>query len=81
LPTISACSPSRTNFEDWPELADRRHFLRLWVAAPISRELPPSFESRFGTCEGGKERGGFPPREEAGEPVKNRIEEFRLEKV
>ncbi len=72
---------ARTNFEDWPEPAERRHLLRLWVATPNSRELPPSFESRFGTCEGGKERGGIPPREEAGEPVKDRIEEFRLEKV
>jgi alpha-ketoglutarate-dependent taurine dioxygenase len=72
---------SRTNFEDWPEVADRRHLLRLWVAAPNSRELPPCFETRFGTCEGGKKRGGIPPRVEAGAPVKDRVQDFKLEKV
>jgi hypothetical protein len=72
---------SRTNFEDWPELADRRHLLRLWVAAPNSRELPPCYETRFGTCEGGKKRGGIPPRVEAGAPVKDQVQDFRLAKV
>ncbi|MEO8203635.1 MAG: TauD/TfdA family dioxygenase [Betaproteobacteria bacterium] len=72
---------SRTNFEDWPELKDRRHLLRLWVSAPNSRELPPCFETRFGTCEGGKKRGGIPPRAEAGVAVKDQVQEFRLEKV
>jgi hypothetical protein len=72
---------SRTNFEDWPDLADRRHLLRLWVAAPNSRELPPCFETRFGTCVGGRKRGGIPPREEAGVPVKDAVQEFKLEKV
>ena len=72
---------ARTNFEDWPELADRRHLLRLWVAAPNSRELPPCFEPRFGTCEGGKKRGGIPPKQEAGVPVKDKVQDFKLEKV
>lgn len=72
---------SRTNFEDWTELADRRHLLRLWVAAPNSRELPPCFETRFGTCEGGKKRGGIPPRDEASVPVKDKVQDFRLAKV
>lgn len=72
---------SRTNFEDWPDPADRRHLLRLWIAAPNSRELPPCFEARFGTCEGGRKRGGIPPRQEAGMPVKDKVQEFKLEKV
>ena len=72
---------SRTNFEDWTELADRRHLLRLWVAAPNSRELPPCFETRFGTCEGGKKRGGIPPRDEASVPAKDKVQDFRLAKV
>ncbi len=72
---------ARTNFEDWPDLKDRRHLLRLWVAAPNSRELPPCFATRFGTCEGGKKRGGIPARHEAGAAVKDKVQEFRLEKV
>jgi len=72
---------SRTNFEDWPDFADRRHLLRLWVAAPNSRELPPCFQTRFGTCEGGRKRGGIPPRFEAGSAVKDRVQDFKLEKV
>jgi hypothetical protein len=72
---------ARTNFEDYPKLEDRRHLLRLWLAAPNSRELPPCFEQRFGTCKSGAKRGGIPPRSEAGEPVKDRVEEFRLDRV
>jgi len=72
---------SRTNFEDWPDLKDRRHLLRLWIAAPNSRELPPCYLTRFGTCEGGRKRGGIPPRAEAGIAVKDQVQDFRLEKV
>jgi len=71
---------ARTNFEDFPDLERRRHLLRLWIAAPNSRELPPAFKERFGTCEGGKKRGGIPPRAEVGS-IPDRIEEFRLDKV
>lgn len=53
---------ARTNFEDYPELERRRHLLRLWIAAPKSRDLPPSFKERLGTCAGGCKRGGIPPK-------------------
>ena len=69
---------SRTNFEDYPEIERRRHLLRLWIAPPNSRELPPCFETRFGTCEGGKLRGGIPP----GRPGSgDKVDEFKLERV
>ena len=68
---------ARTNFEDFPELDRRRHLLRMWLAVPNSRELPPSFEKRFGSCKGGEVRGGIPPRDAAVE----KAEEFRLERV
>lgn len=54
---------SRTSFEDYPELERRRHLLRLWLATPNSRELPPSFRTRFGSCESGAVRGGIPPKD------------------
>ena len=68
---------ARTNFEDFPELERRRHLLRLWIAAPNSRELPPCFEARFGNCKGGAVRGGIPP----GRDVKRGVGEFKLERV
>jgi hypothetical protein len=71
---------ARSNFEDFPELEQRRHLLRLWIAAKNSRELPPCFEARFGTCESGKKRGGIPPRWEAGRSS-DRPEDFQLDKV
>lgn len=69
---------ARTNFEDHPELERRRHLLRMWLATPNSRELPPCFESRFGTCKGGEVRGGIPPART--EPT-DKVEEFRLQRV
>ncbi len=71
---------SRTSFEDYPDLERRRHLLRLWIAAPNSRELPPCFKERFGTCESGRKRGGIPPRVEVG-AIADKVEEFRLDKV
>jgi hypothetical protein len=68
---------ARTNFEDYEELAQRRHLLRLWVAAPNSRELPPCFESRFGSCASGAVRGGIPP----GRDSRRGAGEFKLERV
>jgi len=47
----------RTGFEDWPELKDRRHLLRLWLSAPNDRPLPKAFKQRYGSIEVGK-RGG-----------------------
>ncbi len=68
---------ARTNFEDFPEPERRRHLLRLWLAAPNSRDLPPCFEKRFGTCKGGEVRGGIPP----SSVTVGKAEKFRLERV
>jgi hypothetical protein len=47
----------RTAFEDWPE-PRRRHLLRLWLACPGARVLPPAFAARYGSIEIG-DRGGI----------------------
>ncbi|MGE0873945.1 MAG: TauD/TfdA family dioxygenase [Burkholderiales bacterium] len=49
---------SRTDFEDWPEPAKRRHLLRLWLAPRGARELPPGYAQRYGSIEPGN-RGGI----------------------
>ncbi|MEM6662864.1 MAG: TauD/TfdA family dioxygenase, partial [Pseudomonadota bacterium] len=38
----------RTGFEDWPDPAERRHLLRLWLSLPEDRPLPPCFSQRYG---------------------------------
>jgi hypothetical protein len=48
----------RTSFEDWPDEAEKRHLLRLWLAIPGDRPLPEIFASRFGSVEIGN-RGGI----------------------
>jgi hypothetical protein len=48
----------RTAFEDWPEPARKRHLLRLWLAAPGARPLPPAYAERYGSVEVGN-RGGI----------------------
>jgi hypothetical protein len=48
----------RTGFEDHDEPAQRRHLLRLWLAAPGARELPDAFAARYGTLTVG-DRGGI----------------------
>jgi hypothetical protein len=48
----------RTAFEDWPEPASKRHLLRLWLAAPGARPLPPIYAERYGSVEIGN-RGGI----------------------
>lgn len=47
----------RTAFEDWPEPGRKRHLLRLWLAPPQARPLPPVFAERFGSITPG-DRGG-----------------------
>src|SRR5206468_3742842 len=47
----------RTAFEDWPEPERKRHLLRLWLAPPEARPLPPVFADRFGSVAPG-DRGG-----------------------
>lgn len=48
----------RTAFRDHPKLGERRHLLRLWLALPNDRELPPVFRERYGEIEIGN-RGGI----------------------
>jgi len=47
----------RTAFEDFPEPERKRHLLRLWLAPPNARPLPPVFAERFGSITPG-DRGG-----------------------
>ncbi len=47
----------RTAFEDWSEPERKRHLLRLWLAPPEARPLPPVFAERYGSITPGK-RGG-----------------------
>ncbi|MDX2378656.1 MAG: TauD/TfdA family dioxygenase [Acidimicrobiia bacterium] len=48
----------RTGFVDDPDLAARRHLLRLWLSLPGDRNLPPVFAQRYGSIEVG-DRGGI----------------------
>jgi hypothetical protein len=49
---------SRTDFEDWPEPARKRHLLRLWIAPSGARPLPECFAPRYGSVTPGA-RGGI----------------------
>lgn len=48
----------RTGFEDWPDVNDRRHMLRLWLSIAGDRPLPECFKQRYGSIEIGQ-RGGI----------------------
>jgi hypothetical protein len=48
----------RTAFEDWPEPERKRHLLRLWLAAPGARPLPPVYAEHYGGTTVG-DRGGI----------------------
>lgn len=48
----------RTSFIDWPEPEQRRHLLRLWLAVPGARPLPPVYAERYGQIDIG-DRGGI----------------------
>jgi hypothetical protein len=48
----------RTAFEDWPDTEKKRHLLRLWLAAPGARPLPPIYAERYGSITIG-DRGGI----------------------
>ena len=52
------CLHDRTAFVDWPEPERKRHLLRLWLAAPGARPLPPVFAQRYGSTTIG-DRGGI----------------------
>jgi len=48
----------RTGFTDWPNPAQRRHLLRLWLSMPDDRPLPEIFTQRYGSIDIGN-RGGI----------------------
>ena len=49
---------ARSAYEDWPEPDRKRHLLRLWIAPPAARELPPVFAECYGGITPG-DRGGI----------------------
>ena len=49
---------ARTGYEDWPEAERKRHLLRLWLAPPGARKLPPVFAECYGDLTIG-DRGGI----------------------
>lgn len=52
------CLHDRTAFVDWPDPERKRHLLRLWLAAPGARPLPPVYAQRYGSTTIG-DRGGI----------------------
>lgn len=48
---------SRTTYEDWPEVENRRHLLRLWVACDDGPDLPREFLERNGVTPTGRPEG------------------------
>jgi hypothetical protein len=51
----------RNEFEDFDDLAERRHLLRIWLSMPNSRPLHPDFAGNYGATEAGAIRGGMKP--------------------
>ena len=49
---------ARSAYEDWPETERKRHLLRLWLAPPGARPLPPVFSECYGSLTVG-DRGGI----------------------
>ena len=49
---------ARTAYEDWSEPERKRHLLRLWLAPPEARPLPPVFAECYGGLAPGN-RGGI----------------------
>jgi hypothetical protein len=49
---------ARTAYEDWPDTERKRHLLRLWLAPPTARPLPPIFAECYGGVTIG-DRGGI----------------------
>jgi len=48
----------RLAYQDWPEPEKKRHLLRLWLAMPDARPLPPVYAERYGSVTIGA-RGGI----------------------
>jgi hypothetical protein len=49
---------ARSAYEDWPDEHRKRHLLRLWLAPPEARALPPVFAECYGGLTPG-DRGGI----------------------
>jgi hypothetical protein len=49
---------ARTAYEDWAEVERKRHLLRMWLAPPGARPLPPVFAECYGDITIG-DRGGI----------------------
>jgi hypothetical protein len=49
---------ARTAYEDWLDAERKRHLLRLWLAPPGARQLPPVFAECYGDITIG-DRGGI----------------------
>jgi hypothetical protein len=49
---------ARTAYEDWSDAGRKRHLLRLWLAPPGARKLPPVFAECYGDLTIG-DRGGI----------------------
>jgi hypothetical protein len=49
---------ARSAYEDWPKVERKRHLLRLWLAPPGARPLPPVFAECYGDLTIG-DRGGI----------------------
>jgi hypothetical protein len=49
---------ARSAYEDWPEVERKRHLLRMWLAPPGARTLPPVFTECYGGLTPG-DRGGI----------------------
>ena len=54
---------ARTRYDDFEEKEKKRLLLRLWLAVPGSRPLPPGYELLFGSIEAGAARGGVASKE------------------
>lgn len=52
---------SRTDYKDYDEPERKRMLLRLWLATPVSRPLPVSHATSWGSTAAGSLRGGVPP--------------------
>ncbi len=48
----------RLAYRDWPDPAEKRHLLRLWLAIPGARPLPEVYAERYGSITIG-DRGGI----------------------
>ena len=59
----------RTGFTDHSDPEKRRHLLRLWLAIPGDRELPPAFAERYGSIEIGNRGGVEVPKMQLNTPL------------